>query len=225
MAPAGPPVTPLDVATAGLETYAPPARVSPTLAPPEPAFRELVVAADSVIGLQTETPVSSEQARVEDRVDARVTRDVRVGGKVAIPAGTRVQGSVTLVERGGKFKERARLGMRFNTILLADGSRLPISTDSVFREGEGPGNDSSRKIGGAAVGGAILGAILGGSKGAVIGATAGAGSGAAVVAAGERDAAVLPAGTPVTVRLLAPVTVQVEEIARVASLQLARSVA
>ena len=37
------------------------------------------MSADSVIGLQTETPISSEHARVEDRVEARVTRDVKVG--------------------------------------------------------------------------------------------------------------------------------------------------
>ena len=46
--------------------------------------------ADSVIGLQIETSVSSETARVEDRVDARVTRDVTVNGRVAIPAGARL---------------------------------------------------------------------------------------------------------------------------------------
>jgi len=66
-------------------------------------------------------------------------------------------------------------------------------------------------VGGAAVGGAILGAILGGAKGAVIGSTAGAGAGTAVVMAGDRNAATLPAGTPMTVRLLAPVTVTSEK--------------
>lgn len=181
--------------------------------PTEPArlFDELVVPADSVVGLQLERSVSSEHARVEDRVEARVTRDVRVGGKTAIPAGARAIGSVSVVERGGKFKERARLGVRFHTLLMPDGSRVAISTDTVYREGEAPGNEASKKIGGAAVGGAILGAILGGAKGAAIGATAGAGAGGAVVAAGDRNAAVLSAGTPMTVRLLSPVTVSVED--------------
>ncbi len=183
----------------------------PEPATPQHTIDDLVVPADSVIGLQMDTPVSSENARVEDRVDARVTRDLRVNGKVAVPAGTRVQGSVTVVDRGGKFKERARLGVRFHTLVLADGTRVPISTDTVFREGEAPGSDATKKIGGAAVGGAILGAIIGGARGAAIGATAGAGAGSAVVAAGDRNAATLPAGTPMTVRLLSPVTVTVEE--------------
>jgi len=179
--------------------------------PPQRTFEELVVSADSVIGLQTETRITSETARVEDRVEARVTREVKVGDRIAIPAGSRAIGSVMQVERGGKFKERARLGIRFNTLVLADGTRIPISTETIYRDGEAPGNGTAAKVGGAAVGGAILGAILGGAKGAVIGSTAGAGAGTAVVMAGDRNAATLPAGTPMTVRLLAPVTVTSEK--------------
>ena len=78
-----------------------------------------------MIGLQVETALSSERARIEDRVDARVTRDVVANGHVAIPAGSRVIGSVTLVDRGGKLKDRARLGIRFHTLVLADGTRSP----------------------------------------------------------------------------------------------------
>lgn len=178
--------------------------------PPQNTFTELVVSAESVIGLQTETRVSSETARVEDRVDARVTRDVRVGDHVAIPAGSRAIGAVMQVERGGKFKERARLGIRFNTLVLPDGTRIPISTETIFREGDAPGNSSSSKVGGAAVGGAILGAILGGGKGAAIGAGVGAGAGGAVVAAGDRNAATLPAGTAMTVRIIQPITVTID---------------
>ena len=175
--------------------------------PPQRAFEELVVSADSVIGLQTESRVSSETARVEDRLEARVTRDVKVGGRVAIPAGARALGSVMQVDRGGKFKEKARLGVRFHTLVLADGRRIPISTETIFRDGEAPGNSSASKMGGATVGGAILGAILGGGKGAAIGAAAGAGAGAAAVAASDRNAATLPAGSLMTVRILQPITV------------------
>jgi type IV secretory pathway VirB10-like protein len=179
--------------------------------PPQRTIEELVVSPQTVIGLQTETRLSSETARVEDRVDARVTRDVKVGDRVAIPSGSHAIGSVMQVERGGKFKERARLGIRFHTLVLADGTRVPISTETIYRDGEAPGNASAAKVGGAAVGGAILGAILGGAKGAAIGATAGAGGGAAAVMAGDRSAATLPAGTPMTVRLLQPVTVTTEK--------------
>ena len=177
---------------------------------PEREMVEVVVPAASVMGLRVETPLSSERARVEDRVEARVTRDVNADGRVAIPAGSRVVGSVTLVERGGKVKERARLGVRFHTLVLADGSEVPIRTESVIREGESPSGESARKIGGAAIGGAILGALIGGGKGAAIGGATGAAGGTAVVMAGDRNAATLPAGTVVSVRLSSPVTLDVE---------------
>ena len=179
-------------------------------APPQATFQELVVAADSVIGLQTETTLSSERARIEDRVEARVARDVRVGGRVAIPAGSRALGSVVVVERGGKLKERARLGIRFHTLALADGTRLPISTETIYRYGDAPGDASAKKIGGGAVAGAILGAIIGGGKGAAIGATAGAAGGGAVVMNGDRSEAVFQSGAEVTARIVSPVTVTIE---------------
>jgi hypothetical protein len=179
--------------------------------PPQKTFEELVVTANSVIGLQTEMRLSSETARVEDRVEAKVTRDVRVGTAVAIPAGSRAIGSVTQVDKGGKFKERARLAIRFNTLVLPDGTRLPMSTETIYRDGEAPGNSAAAKVGGGAAAGAILGALIGGAKGAAIGATVGAGGGAAVVEHGDPSAATLPAGTPLTVRLLTPVTVTVEQ--------------
>jgi hypothetical protein len=179
----------------------------------EPARRlydELVIPADSVIGLQVENAVTTERAKVEDQVRARVTRDVRVQDQVAIPAGARAEGSVTLVERGGRLKDQARLGIRFHTIVLADGTRLPINTETIYREGESPARESAAKIGGGAVGGAVLGAIFGGKKGAIIGSTVGAAGGSVAVATSEASAATLPQGSTVTVRMGSPATVTVE---------------
>lgn len=179
--------------------------------PAGPQLEDLVVAGDSVIGLQVETAVSSETARVEDQVVAVVVRDVKVGSQVAIPAGSKARGEVTLVERGGKMRERARLGVRFTSIVLANGGdEVPISTEAIFREGDAPGRESATKIGGGAIGGAILGGILGGAKGAAIGGSIGAGAGSAAVLAGGRNAATLSPGSPVTIRLSEPAIVTVE---------------
>jgi hypothetical protein len=183
----------------------------PPVAEPPRAFREVVIASDSVIGLQMESTVSSEGAAVEDRVEARVVRDVRAGSEVAVPAGSRMLGSVTAVDRGGRFKERARIGIRFHTLLLADGTHVPVSTETIYRYGEEPGSRSATKIGAGAVAGAILGAIVGGSKGAAVGATSGAGAGTAVVMAGDRSEAVFSTGSELTARILSPVTITLEE--------------
>jgi hypothetical protein len=179
--------------------------------PPEKTFVEVVVPANAVIGLQIENRLSSETAHVEDRIEARVLRDVKVGDQVAIPAGARAIGSVTQVDTGGKFKERARLSFRFHTVLLADGTRLPINTVAIDRYGEAPGDSSAAKVGGAAVAGTIIGAILGGGKGAAAGAAVGAGGGAAAVAAGDRKPVTLPAGLQVTVQIQSPVAVTLEK--------------
>jgi hypothetical protein len=224
--PAGPPAA-ADQALSGQKPWPgipAPQTPPPVAAPTEPQksdqptpaetlkqWDEIVVPAESVLGLQLETPLSSEHSRVEDRVDARLTRDVRVEGRVAIPAGTHAVGAVTLVERGGKIKERARIGIRFTTLVLADATRISITTEAVYREGESPGNASSAKIGGAAIGGAIIGAILGGGKGAAIGSGLGAAGGAAAAMAGDRQSVVLPAGSTLSVRTQAPITVTVEK--------------
>jgi type IV secretory pathway VirB10-like protein len=185
-------------------------QASRSVDPPGPLFDELVVAAQSVIGLQMESSVTSERAQVEDHVVARVTRDVKVGDRVAIPSGAKANGEVTVVEKGGRLRERARLGVRFTSIVLADGTRLPIETETIYREGDSPGRESSAKIGGGAIGGAIIGGILGGAKGAAIGGSVGAGAGTAAVMAGSRNNATLASGSPVTVRLEEPVTITVE---------------
>src|SRR5262249_55849325 len=94
--------------------------------PPRPVLQALTVHQDSVIGIRLDTTVSSETARVEDRVTATVARDVNVAGRTAIPSGSKLEGNVVSVEHGGKFKERSRLGIRFHSLLLADGTRISL---------------------------------------------------------------------------------------------------
>jgi hypothetical protein len=154
--------------------------------------------------------VSTATAKVEDRVSARVTRDVTVDGRTAIPAGARLEGTVTLVQHGGKFKDRARLEMRFSSVVFPDNTRMPIQTEAIYRDGDAPGGQATAKVGAGAVVGSILGALLGGKKGAVAGGTVGAAGGAAVVANGDESVASILSGTPLAVRLIAPVTILVE---------------
>ena len=185
---------------------------SPAPKPAEgPSFVELELAADSVIGLQVDTAVSTRTAEVEDTVEARVTRDVLVTDQVAVPAGTRMLGSVVLVEKGGKLRDAARLGVRFHTLVMDDGLHVPVVTETIYREGRSRGSDSVAKIGGAAVGGAILGAIFGGGRGAAIGGSIGAAGGTAAALNGEAEPAGLPPGTMLTVRLSRPAAVTVEQ--------------
>jgi len=169
--------------------------------PPAPQYVEVTVPRDAVLGLQIERTVSSENARTEDRVTARVTRDVRVGNRIAIPAGSLVTGSVLDVDRGGRVRGRSRLSIRFHTLTLTDGTDVTLRTDPVVREGQSASGESAAKVGGAAIGGAILGAILGGQRGAAVGAGIGAAGGTAAAMTNTPDAARLSAGTTITLRM------------------------
>ena len=181
----------------------------PAAEPPRAKFDELTVAANGVIGIRLETALSSDTAKVEDRVTAKVVRDVTVDGRVAVPAGSTFEGFVTEVERGGRFRERARLGIRFATIILPDNTRVNVTTEPIHRVGESPTGEATAKIGAAAVVGTIIGAAIGGKKGAAIGSATGAGGGTAAVMASGPNFVMLPTGTSLTVRLTEPATFQV----------------
>jgi hypothetical protein len=79
-------------------------------------------------------------------VEARVTRDVRVGNRVVIPAGSRDWRRLP-GRAGRQVQEHARLAIR-QTIVLADGTR-PISTDAVIREGAAPATGAKKSGGGS----------------------------------------------------------------------------
>ena len=165
---------------------------------PKPIFDEITIKTDSVIGLALDNPVSSDVAKVEDKVTARVTRDVTVDGRVAIPSNSRLEGVVAFVQPGGKFKQQARIGVRFTALYLPDNTKFPIQTDTLFRDGEAPANEATSKVGAGAVLGAILGAVIGGKKGAGVGAAAGAGGGAAADRhPGHSNEATIPVQGPV----------------------------
>ncbi len=216
------PAEPAPAATADLSRMPPPDLDVPTAADvipmhpgrsielPAPRYELVELPANAVIGIRLDTTVSTESARVEDAVRARVTRPVIVDGVTVIPTGTRLNGLVTEVETGGRFRERARIGVRFTSLTLDDNRHVSIQTETIYREGDPPAGEATAKIGASAVVGTILGGVIGGRKGAAIGAATGAAGGTAVVAAGGPNAAVLPSGSVFTLRLSEPATIQID---------------
>jgi len=113
-----------------LPAPAPPVPQEPvrTPEPPQKTFEELVVTSGSVIGLQTETRLTSETARVEDRVDARVTRDElsKLEEKVHV-----AEPEAAIIRLKFKDKaDKAKLDDRFTKKFLAELSMT-----------QGPGDD------------------------------------------------------------------------------------
>jgi hypothetical protein len=211
-------------AAAGPEGKAP-AGPAPPEAPPAPApkedaatppaktieFREVTIPAGTTLSATLTTAVASDTSNVEDPVRATLSHAVSAEGVQAIPAGTTLIGNVTHAERSGKVKGRAEVAFRFNTIdLSGDGGRQPITTGTITHLAATTKKKDATKIGIGAGAGAAIGAIVGGGGGAAKGAAIGGGAGTAAVLATRGDEVRLAAGTPVSVKLTAPLTVRVE---------------
>ena len=90
----------------------------------KPEYREVTLPAGTVLPLELTTAVASDTSKVEDPVRATLRRSVSVDGVQVLPAGTAVLGHVTSAERSAKVKGRASVAFRFNQIdLPGDGGR------------------------------------------------------------------------------------------------------
>jgi hypothetical protein len=173
-------------------------------------YREITLPAGTVLPVELTTRVGSAVSNVEDPVRGTLRRAVVVQGVQAFPAGTAVIGHVTSAERSAKVKGRAHVAFRFTTIdPPGDAQRLSMRTDTLSRLAPATKKADAAKIGGGAAGGAIIGGILGGGDGAAKGAAIGGAAGTGVVLSTRGKEVTLPAGTPVSVRLAAPLTVRV----------------
>jgi len=150
--------------------------------------------------------VSTKTARLGDPVTARVSQDVLAEGRRAIPAGTRIHGTVTEVVSGShKVGGVPTLGLRFDGLELQSGKVVGIHS-TLMQQGKSDTGRDTAKIAGGALAGAILGKQMGDNKGRLIGGLLG---GAAGVAAAKNTGTevILAAGTPLTVTLDAPLPV------------------
>ena len=140
------------------------------------------------IQVRLEQPLSSKTAQVEDRVEASVALPVQLDGRVVLPAGTRVRGVVSGVQRGERPVKGGRLDLRFDSIYPDDRTRKDLRAKG----------DNAKRAGIGAVLGGVIGQVIGGTKGAIIGAVLGGGGALAAKLGEDVD---LPAGTILTLRL------------------------
>ena len=172
-------------------------------------LRDVTIPAGTVLRVRLETHVASDTSHVEDPVRATLTKPVAIHGSEAIPAGSALKGIVTSAKRSGKVKGRAEVAFNFDALIVAGGEQHRVRTRTVSLQAPATKRSDAVKIGAPAAGGAILGALLGGKKGALIGGAVGGGAGTAVVLATPGKEVSLAAGSALTVKLLAPVTVRV----------------
>jgi hypothetical protein len=151
--------------------------------------------------------LTSERNAPGDTFTGTLDRELVVDGFVVAERGSRVEGRVAEVDRGGKVRGVSSMSIHLTRILTADGQTLAVQTDTFTRQAEASRTSDATKVGGGAALGAIIGAIAGGGKGAAIGAAAGGGAGAGTVLMTRGKAVTLPSETRINFRLNAPVTV------------------
>lgn len=179
--------------------------------------RTYQVPAGTKVPLQLINSVSTKTAMVGDRVYLQTNFPVLAGGRIVIPPGSYVTGTVTQVKRGGKMKGRAELYVRFDSMTLPNGVTRDFRAAIGGLDGGNPGKvdrtegkvegDSNKagdtmKVGEAAAWGTMIGGVAARTgTGAGIGAAAGAAAGLAGILLTRGPDAILERGSTVEMLL------------------------
>ena len=218
----------ITAALAAQDTAAPPASAAPDgFRKPEAPAPDYTVTAGSKIALSLINSVSTKHSLVGDRVYLESVFPVVVNGKIAIPVGSSVVGTVTQIKKPGRVKGRGELYVRFDSIILPNGVTRDFrarmdgldgnANSSVDREegkvkAEGNKKGDLQTIGEAASTGAAAGGLIGGlgaghpGLGVGIGAGAGAAAGMIGVLLTRGPDAVLEKGATVEMVLDRPIS-------------------
>jgi hypothetical protein len=178
-------------------------------APPKPVYREVTAPVGTALSLSLITPISSETAKVETPVTARLRQPIVVDGFTVVPAGATLHGDVIEVERAGRVRGRSRLVIRFAEVQV-NGQRDPFRTNAITFEGEATKGQDAAKVGGGAGIGAVIGGIVGGASGAAKGAAIGGAAGAGTVLATRGREVELAEGAELNTSLSSSYSVSVE---------------
>jgi hypothetical protein len=196
--------------------------------------KNYVVPSGTRIPLVLKNTINTRTAYVGQSIYCETIYPITAGNRIVIPVGSYVRGKVTQVVRPGRFKGKAQLGLRFDSITLRDGITQPLrATLSAFggagnegfnrKESKVKGVSSKGKDAGrvatATVTGAEIGTLAGigahhSLEGLGIGSLAGAGAGAIWVMATRGKEIVLRPGTNLELDLSAPLTFAPTDIDR-----------
>ncbi|MBV9572709.1 MAG: hypothetical protein JOY93_01555 [Acidobacteriales bacterium] len=171
---------------------------------------ELLIPAGTKVPVELKHAISSKGTREGDGVYAMTTFPVAGNGRILIPAGTYVQGTISHIQRGGPIKGRAEVLMHFTSLIYPSGYTvmLPGSIENApgvekgtVKDNEGTIQQDSQKgqeastIASSAGTGALIGGLSRGAKGGLIGAGAGGAVGTVIALLSRNKDIRLEAGT------------------------------
>lgn len=171
------------------------------------AAKPIVVPAGTQLPVSLSQQLSSKTAKVGDAFEALITSDVSADGRVAVPSGTRLTGTVTHVVSGSQaIGAVPMIGLKFDQLVLAGGTRIPITGELSEKGASEKGRDTAKILGGAAAGAVLGHQVKHGDSGKVIGGILGGAIGA-VAAKKTGTEVTLADGSPLTISVGAPFTV------------------
>lgn len=83
--------------------------------------------AGSTVQAELTKPVDAKKNKVGDEVTAKTTHDVKSGGHVVIPKGSKLVGHVTEVKAHTKDQATSQLGIAFDHAILRNGTQMPLA--------------------------------------------------------------------------------------------------
>jgi hypothetical protein len=190
-----------------------------------PAPGAYIVEANTKVPLALINSVSTKHSAEGDRVYLETVFPVLVNGRIVVPVGSWVTGTVTQVKKPGRVKGRGELYVRFDSLTLPNGvtrdfrgrigtvdgtSKNEVDRTEGKVRAEGNKAGDAKTIGEAAAAGTSVGVIAGGAAGhygmgAGVGAAAGAAAGMAGVLLSRGPDAVLAKGQTLEMVLDRPI--------------------
>ncbi len=173
--------------------------------PPPPPPPPIVISAGKTITVRMGDTLSSKTAQTGQTFTGTLANGIAVNGKVVVPAGSGVTGTVSEAKSAGKFKGEAILAVRLTSINIK-GVPHNVSTDEYVVTQKGKGKRTAVMVGGGAGGGALIGGLAGGGKGALIGGLIGAGAGTAGAAFTGNKELTIPAESAASFKMTSSIT-------------------
>jgi type IV secretion system protein VirB10 len=193
---------------------------------------QFVIQTGTRIPLSLINSVSTKHSSVGDRIYLETVFPILANGRIVIPPGSFVNGTVTEVKRPGRVKGRGELFVRFDSLTLPNGvtrdfrsrmGSIDARGNEEFDKKEGKvrseGNKSGdvKTVGEAGAAGASIGAIAGSTAGhagmgAGIGAAAGAAAGLVGVLMSRGPDAMLAKGSTIEMVLDRQLTFEANEL-------------
>jgi type IV secretion system protein VirB10 len=207
--------------------------VSRLRSPAPPQASDYVLASGTRILLRLTNAVDTKHSSPGDHVYLQTAAPVFLNGRLVIPQGSYVTGSITEAQRAGRVKGKSALNLRFETITLPNGvvrdllsragsvdTRGNLDRTEGRIEGESNKGGDARTVATTTAAGTGVGAIAGSAAGhlgmgAGIGAAAGAAAGLAGIFGSRGPDVVLRPGTTMELVLDRDLTFTSDELNRI----------